>query len=209
MVTIQELRERFILRDCPPYGPCLVVPGEEFNPDWEAELDIDVIKTDFGDPSKPYTLIPVKDEKPIDTPGLSTSPKNGVEVLAMNDPESAWKDEEFEFLIKLWSKQPRLTLKKMTKEFGKKFKGRSKDAIKDAFDRLKKKGKIQPRWKIKRKKGITQEEERKELKPPKSPKEPVTRTDLAAALAALVEAVGPENIQFNISIQIGSKAQTA
>jgi hypothetical protein len=29
--------------------------------------------------------------------------------------------------------------------------------------------------------------------------------DLPAALAALVEAVGPENIQFSVSIQIGSK----
>jgi hypothetical protein len=66
MVSIAELKQRFPVRDCPPYGTCIVIPGKEYDPDWTGELDVDPIETDFGDHSKPFTLIRVNDESPAE-----------------------------------------------------------------------------------------------------------------------------------------------
>lgn len=246
-ITLEELRQRFPVRDCPPYGACIVVPGDEFNPDWEAELNFDRVDTDFGDPGKPFTLIPLKRKAEVrgnlrmpewsntdsarllkrvaELPG---SLESKCETLTKEFPgrsqaaihqkyvklqrlkkktgeqeekttEAAWKDEEWKLLIQLWNTEPRLTLKEITKEFAKKFEERSETAIKDALGRLKRKGEIQSRHRTKRGKAELQKES--EPKPSES-----TKMDLAKALAALVEAVGPENLQFSISIQIGSKA---
>lgn len=37
-ITFEELAQRFPLRNVAPYGACVVVPGAEFDPDWEVAL---------------------------------------------------------------------------------------------------------------------------------------------------------------------------
>ena len=148
MSLLEQLKAEFPTRVCPPYGLCLVIPGDMFHPNWEGELDVDVINTDFGDPNKPVTLIPLKEEQATKKQFEDSTPTSSTETP--QSIEYSWRDEEFALLIKLWSKQPRLTLKEITREFGKKFGNRTDNAVKDALDRLKRKGKIQSRWTFKR-----------------------------------------------------------
>jgi hypothetical protein len=37
-MILEDLRVKYATFEMPPYGPCLVVPIEEFDPDWEEEL---------------------------------------------------------------------------------------------------------------------------------------------------------------------------
>jgi transposase-like protein len=38
VITFEELAQRFPIRNVAPYGACVVVPGVEFDPDWEVYL---------------------------------------------------------------------------------------------------------------------------------------------------------------------------
>jgi transposase-like protein len=38
-LDVEELKKRFSVRTVPPYGQCIVIPGSEFDPDWEVYLD--------------------------------------------------------------------------------------------------------------------------------------------------------------------------
>ena len=38
-VSIEELKQRFIVQDVAPYGSVVMVPGGDFDPDWEAVLE--------------------------------------------------------------------------------------------------------------------------------------------------------------------------
>jgi len=114
MVTLQELREQFPVRDCPPYGPCLVVPGYEFDPDWEAQLDVDVIETDFGDPA--FTLIPLKGEKPT---GIPAVPEKQPESSAKTPQKpkrkyrkGSWNLKDEERLLKRWDEVKGTTMER-------------------------------------------------------------------------------------------------
>jgi hypothetical protein len=71
MGRLEELKQKYPVKDVAPYGSCIVVPGSEFNPDWEADLEdqgISIVETDFGDPNMPVTLVQVKKQVGVMTP---------------------------------------------------------------------------------------------------------------------------------------------
>jgi hypothetical protein len=209
MVSINELKQRFIVRDVAPYGSCIVVPGDEFNPDWEAELDIDVIQTDFGDPAKPFTLIPLKGEKPSGIPVLPEKEKKAPEAKkhrVFNILAKEWSREDIERLLTRWP-QVKGTARQKSELLAKEFPERKQNSIYQKYWSLQKKTKAESKVDKEKPKNLPARAEKIEPRRA-STKEHVVRTDLADALAALVEAVGPENIQFSISIQIGSKTNT-
>ena len=160
MVTIDELKLRFgPSLSVAPYGECLVIQGNEFNPDWEADLDDQGFKCFFTDlDGHPVALVRlnkivsksgvvfVPPEKPAVVPEVHS---NNVEV---KDTE---KVEKKVYVLK----GPRWTIAEKTellKEYdrlvaeGKKygsciilaelpqFKGRSKNAIGLQLEKLKK-----------------------------------------------------------------------
>ena len=129
MSLLEQLKAEFPTRVCPPYGLCLVIPGDMFHPDWEGELDVDVINTDFGDPNKPVTLVPLKGEQATKEqfenstptaedkqPSTKIEPKHRKHTPRPHD----WRPEEIERLLKRWSEikgSPMQHAEKLAPEF--------------------------------------------------------------------------------------------
>jgi hypothetical protein len=145
MKLLEDLKLKFPMREVAPYGFCIVVPGNDFDPDWEVELgdrgykcfnvDIDqkrvtlvrVVKTEKG-----------SGEKTVYSPPAAA--KVAESATRMRDPENRWTEEEDEKLIQFWN------AKLTAKEIGAKFPSRSEAATKNRLSRLAKKGKIKSRW---------------------------------------------------------------
>jgi hypothetical protein len=117
-----------------PYGSCIVVPGDEFDPDWEVFLGDQGYKCFFIDlDRKPVTLVKLpkgvgksEDEKEVYRPPSQVLPKH-------------WSPEEDEVLIKLWNDN--VLIEKMTPSFP----HRTEAAIRLRIQRLEKYGKIKKR----------------------------------------------------------------
>jgi hypothetical protein len=62
-----------------------------------------------------------------------------------------WRLEEDNLLVELWNRQPKLILKKIFAEFNIKFPERSFGSVGNRLTGLQNEGRIQPRWKLKRK----------------------------------------------------------
>jgi hypothetical protein len=64
MISFEELSQRFPVQNVAPYGPCVVVPGSEFNPDWEVFLGDQGYSCRFSDlDGKPVTLVQHKNAR--------------------------------------------------------------------------------------------------------------------------------------------------
>jgi hypothetical protein len=64
VITFEELAQRFPIMNVAPYGACLVVPGAEFDPDWEVALGDQgcrCIMTDLD--MRPVTLVQRRDAR--------------------------------------------------------------------------------------------------------------------------------------------------
>jgi hypothetical protein len=63
-VTIEELKDRFIVRDVPPYGFVVMIPGCDFDPDWEALLEEEGFGCVFTEiNSEKFTLVKLEKEE--------------------------------------------------------------------------------------------------------------------------------------------------
>ena len=153
MITVEELKAKFAVRDMPPHGKCIVVPGDEFDPDWEAELDeqgYSIIETDFGDPAKPVTLVKLKSRMKADSPKEvyhpepNALPQKRKPVAPWKDPSYYWKAEEDELIIALCNRKKNIP--EIHEELHKRFPNRSINAVKCRVNRLIKAGKISGRW---------------------------------------------------------------
>jgi hypothetical protein len=149
MKLLEDLKLKFPLKEFPPYGFCVVVPGAEFDPDWEAELADKGYKCfDTLFDQKPVTLVRLaktdkaEDEKIVYSPppAAKASAESEKETLIPRaSPSSKWRPEEDEVLIKLWNE--RVLIEKMTPSFP----GRTEAAIRLRIQRLEKYGKIKKR----------------------------------------------------------------
>ena len=135
------------------------MPGHEFDPDWEAQLDVDVIETDFGDPSKPFTLIPLKGEKPT---GIPVVPEKQPEASGTPEKpkrkrrENQWDPKDEERLLKSWDEVKGTTMER-AKLLAPLFQGRKPEAI------------YQKHW------ALTTDYTQKRRKTPQKPTEPSMR----------------------------------
>ena len=159
-VTINWLKETFgPSLNVAPYGECIVIQGDKFDPDWEAELADQSFKCHFGDldghavtfvqlkrvaaegkvvyvpPKKPAVIPEVHDN------GEVKETEKTVEVekrkYALRGP--AWTDEDE---VELLKEHDRLVSEGLTRNFHKaiarlpKFKGRSVSGIEQKLKRL-------------------------------------------------------------------------
>lgn len=130
MIKLEQLKQRFPIENVPPYGECIVVPGAEFDPDWEGFLDeqgYGCIFTDFGE--KPVTLVLTKKRQP--EPQTPQPPRKP--LSAMKGP--LWTKENEDRLIKRVSElkgslEGKCTI--LTKEF----QGRSANGLLQKFKKL-------------------------------------------------------------------------
>jgi len=145
VISFEELSKKYPTHNVPPYGACIVVPGDKFDPDWEAILeDCSCHHTDFE--GKPVTLVQRKagkdkGERVVYSPPPAASAEGEKETLipGARSPSQKWKPEEDKVLVKLWNE--RVLIEKMTPSFP----GRTEAAIRLRIQRLEKYGKIKKR----------------------------------------------------------------
>jgi len=148
MITVGQLKMKFPVRDVRPYGECIIIPGAEFDPDWEyflGEQGYKCFMTDLD--RKPVTLVKLGTVSKADSQKevyTSEPKKRKPPVSPWQDPERRWKPEEDELIIALWN-QRQDTLQ-IHAELRKRFPNRTKDAVKCRVTRLIKAGKISGRW---------------------------------------------------------------
>jgi hypothetical protein len=139
MVLIVELTEKFgPALDVPGIGKCLAVPGSEFDPDWEAELDDQGFTVLFETwDNHPMTVVPLK------ILGDKEVQKMENKVEMEEKARVYWSPEEDAFLVELWKSD--LTIDQISLSVAEKFPIRVGKAVKSRLDRLKTAGKIQCR----------------------------------------------------------------
>jgi hypothetical protein len=93
MITLEELKQKYPVKDVAPYGSCIIVPGSEFNPDWEAELDdqgVKVFMTSLD--QRPVTLVQVKKQVGVATlKGSDETAVLGSELWSSGDEQRLLK----------------------------------------------------------------------------------------------------------------------
>jgi hypothetical protein len=159
-ITIEQLKEKFPVKNVAPYGNCVVVPGEDFDPDltvtlWDKyKLTCFDAVLDF----KPVTLVQLKPvDSPLEHDDKVTKLQSDHKIATAPPPEEAglqrvlkggkdtplgprWTEDEYKLLIKLWNEQ------KKVREIAAKFPDRSGHAVVAALARLKNSGAIKSRW---------------------------------------------------------------
>lgn len=167
MVTFEELSARYPIRSVPPFGDCIVVPGAEFDPDWEAELcdlgcavnftDLDgrpvtlvrkkaVSKTGGKVVYRPAPAVPAHVPPPL-TGLRKTGGKTGLlKQVSSSGPVAGynWSEDETGLLVELWNK--RLSVA----EIAERLPGRTVAAVRLRVAALVRKGLIKGRWKCRK-----------------------------------------------------------
>ncbi len=117
-IKITDLQDKFIERNVPPYGRVLMVPGKDFDPDWEdalAEMGYGCVFTEIG--QEKFTLVLLEKEE---VPEEETAAKPEVEredsgQFAKHRGAPAgrkvnhWSHADEERLIKRVEEMPRTT----------------------------------------------------------------------------------------------------
>jgi hypothetical protein len=179
MISIEELKQKYPVKDVAPYGSCIVIPGADFNPDWEG--DVEEQTEDVMIEGEPVTLIilgseaesvPEKEEaegqeRPVYSPRNERKPELSHGSMA----EFQWSDEEEKKLLMPefpgrsglalrqrhvpWNDKDDELLVKLWKKrktvsaIAEKVPGRSYESVKMRLQALKKLKRIEPRWKQK------------------------------------------------------------
>lgn len=145
MITLEDLKQRFPLQNVPPYGECVVVPGKDFDPDWEAMLDDAGYGCVFTDVNRqPVTLVLTikrhgESRKTVYEP--RAKPQKVSVKSAMKGP--AWSQEDEDRLIKRVS-ELKGSLEGKIRILIKEFQGRSVNGLLQKFKKLAKAGRALP-----------------------------------------------------------------
>jgi hypothetical protein len=154
-ISFEELCKKYPIHNVSPYGECVVVPGDKFDPDWEVFLE-DCICHNTDWEGKPVTLVKRKTRKG-ESEKIVYSPeqeRKKSEAQAVSEPEPVrsiekhlvvWTKEEIERFIKLWNKDPDYA--KILKSFP----NRTKIALIQKATELKKAGIIENAYVVKAK----------------------------------------------------------
>jgi len=178
MVDIEDLKQRFVVKSCPPWGNCIIVPGSEFRKSWERELydqSINCIHTDFGNINRPVVLVRLDPAEASELAGVQVPSSQGQGINRIHTefgdtPKPAaglqrvlkgknttlgprWTEDDYKLLITLWNEH------KKVGEIATNFPNRSHHAVACALARLKNSGAIKPRWTHKKNRLSESEEE--------------------------------------------------
>lgn len=125
-ITVEMLKEFFpVVKDVAPYGACIVVPGDKFDPDWEDQLCTQghkVIMTSLDD--KVVTLVKLEEEKK----DLAASRVANLQI-------KVWSEDDAELLLKRMRELPG-TVEQKCGQLTKEFKDRSPAAIHQKYVKL-------------------------------------------------------------------------
>lgn len=143
MIRFEDLRQRFPLRNIAPYGECVVIPGAEFDPDWEVYLAEEGCACVFTDLDKrPVTLVW---RKPMGegVRDVYVPVREEVEGLGENEQGklSRWSREDELRLLRRMSELPG-TIDEKVGVLQREFPGRSAAALLLKWRKLRKAGRI-------------------------------------------------------------------
>jgi hypothetical protein len=164
MITVEELKVQFGVRNILGHGACIVIPKGKFNVDWEKPLKEQNVDIEFnvdlpgGDRCTVLKLKPQHlGERVVFEP---EKPKRKHKLVGpFVDPSLRWLPEEDDVIISLWNKG--IPVAGITSAVCERFPKRTKSSVKNRIQRLQKAGKIEYRFATNRKK--TRE---KLIKPP-------------------------------------------
>ena len=133
MISIPELWAKFgPALDVPSLGKCLAIPGSEFDPDWEAQLDDQGFTVFFETwDNHPMTVIPLEKEQ------------DNVEIKKVKNMVKAklWSKIEDDLLVTLWNQEPQLSVSEIASQFKQKFPTRSASGVTNRIQQLQQKEK--------------------------------------------------------------------
>lgn len=145
-ITFEELAKKFGIVPVAPYGACIIVPGTEFDPDWEDQLSNQGCLFHFVDVAgKPVTLVQKgkdheeEEEEDSEEPVIESPEKHPVEETGK--PDKLWSENDEKLLISLWNAKIKVPTIRA------KFLGRSENFLRGRLRKLQRSGKIQSRWK--------------------------------------------------------------
>jgi hypothetical protein len=130
-VTIEELKDRFIVRDVPPYGFVVMIPGSDFDPDWEALLEDLGFGCVFAEiNNEKFTLVKLeKEEGEEERVTRRAGAQPGQKMIH-------WSDADEERLLKRVEELPGFIEKKVVLLM-QEFPGRSAMALQKKYEKLK------------------------------------------------------------------------
>lgn len=167
MTTLfQELQLTYPMRNVPPHGDCLIIPGDKFDPDFEVFLDDaghNCVFTELD--QQKVTLVlsrahsKIERKKTVDEPKMKIGGERKTETKMeekkevkrpnMRSPEMRWSEQEDALLVELWNQG--FPVHAIITQFRAKFPKRSPGGVSARTSLLQVKGRIQSRWKKNRK----------------------------------------------------------
>ena len=146
MVTFEELKAKYPVREVPPHGNCLVVPEREFLDGWESELKAQGVAVLYHLlPGGPCVVLKVKGQKlEGHEPHLVYEPPKPGQTKSESLRTQGfhrWTDADDELIRKMWNEGCKAS------EIIQKFPGLSPHALYQRFSVLKRNGVIGPRGK--------------------------------------------------------------
>jgi hypothetical protein len=131
MGRLEELKLKYPIKTVAPYGECVIVPGAEFDPDWEAELDDQGIKVFLGTfDQRPATFVQIKKL----AAGLAT-PNEEKPTVPGSDADFPWSDEDEKKLLQRMNELEG-TVYERAELLMPEFQGRSAVALRQKFYKL-------------------------------------------------------------------------
>ena len=136
-MTVEDLKQKFSVRNVPPHGNCIVVPEKEFKDGWASELKAQGVTVLFQFlPGGPCVVLKVKEQK-----------LEAGEPRVVYEPSKAsvgyhkWTDEDDELIVDMWKRNRRAS------EIRERFKNCTAHAVYQRIGVLKRKGLIGARRK--------------------------------------------------------------
>lgn len=196
-VSVEDLKSKFPVRIIAPYGECIIVPGSEFDPDWEVWLGEKGYGCRFTDlDGRPVTLVSIKKSAaavsgsmvsgeravfapspvPAVAPKIVVSNEHQKQAAEtpkgrgnMRSPERIWRPEEEDLIVNLWSQEPLLSVGQVIAGFRSKFPERTPNSLTSRIGVLQTRGLIKSRFNHRRKNAKHEEKAEKHKKPGPKP----------------------------------------
>lgn len=186
-ITVEMLKERFHfpVENVAPYGACIVVPGDKFDPDWEDQLCAQghkVVMTSLD--GKVVTLVKLEEDKKVDLEAKLKKLEPLAASRVANLQIRVWSEDDAETLLKRMQELPG-TVEQKCVQLVKEFKGRSPAAIHQKYVKLQRGLKKQARPKKERKGPVKPE---RTVTPMSTPMHtPVTLDKLASDVKGILD----------------------
>ena len=192
-ITLEDLKAKFVVAKVVPYGEVIMVPGGDFDPDWEDTLEEEGFGCVFTEiNNEKFTL--VKLEKDEGEEESTAEPSGKHRGAPPGRKVNHWSDADAERLLKRIEEMPRTTtFEDKCVQLVSEFPGRTATGLEKKYLKLKRLEKSKSRQRVGRLKKEVPSGVKQILKDASIPKEPVSWVDAAAKLDIVKMLAGLED----------------